>query len=87
MSNDFMDVLYSKGVWQWNRWYDDSIRQKFIKDDKKLFLSMNSYLREGEKLFSLSNTNMKCPQSICFSLKSDAMLKILEMPSNIQTNH
>jgi hypothetical protein len=56
-------------------------------NDKQSCLSMNAYLREGEKLFSLSNTNMQCPQSICFSLKSNVMLKISEMPSNIQTNH
>jgi hypothetical protein len=56
-------------------------------DDKQLFLSMNGYFRELEKLFLLSNTNMQCPRSICFSLKSKVMLNFLEMHSNIQTNH
>ena len=33
-------------------------------DDKQSFLSMNGYLREEEKLFSLSNTKMQCPHTV-----------------------
>jgi hypothetical protein len=33
-------------------------------DDNQSFLSMNDYLREGENLFSLSNTKMQCPHTV-----------------------
>lgn len=56
-------------------------------DDKQSCLSMNGYLREREKVVSTIKHYDAMSSYKCFSMKSNAMLKISEMPSNIQTNH
>jgi hypothetical protein len=50
----------------------DGMMTQFPKMHKKMIiiccLSMNGYLREGEKLFSLSNTKMQCPHIVVSQL-------------------
>ena len=56
-------------------------------DDKQSCILMNGYLKEREKVvFTIKHKDAMSSYK-CFSMKSNAMLKILEMPSNIQTNH